>query len=181
MYSKFENGKVIDGYQVGIVGNASDKFNKITEAVAKKLILDIFKQYDRPIIISGRSPLGGVDVWAEELALQNNLLTEIKPPLQNNWEYFKKRNLEIAQCSDIVHVILVKDYPETYVGQRFDVCYHCVKYKKDYPKHIKSGGCYTGWEAVKLGKEVNWWIIDENGVCDHFEGLKKDGGASSLW
>ncbi len=148
-------------YSIGIVGHGSDKFDKRTELLAKDIILNILNEstkiHDDVIMVSGHSPVGGIDIWAEEIAMQLKLLLDIKAPKQLVWnaEYgFKQRNLDIARYSDILHVILVEKYPENYTRQRFKLCYHCKT-----SDHVKSGGCWTGKQAQKLGKEVIWHII----------------------
>jgi hypothetical protein len=148
-------------YSIGIVGHGRDKFNERTELLAKDIIRDILynaiKTYEDIVIVSGHSPVGGIDIWAEEIAMELNLLLDIKSPRQMIWdsEYgFKQRNLDIARSSDIVHVILVEKYPDNYTGQKFKLCYHCKT-----SDHVKSGGCWTGKKAKELGKEVIWHII----------------------
>jgi len=148
-------------YSIGIVGHGSDKFDNRTELLAKDIILNILneatKTHDDVVMVSGHSPVGGIDIWAEEIAMQLRLLLNIKSPKQLVWdaEYgFKQRNLDIAKYSDIVHVILVEKYPGNYSGQKFKLCYHCKT-----TDHVKSGGCWTGKQAQKLGKEVIWHII----------------------
>jgi hypothetical protein len=36
----------------------------------------------------------------------------------------------------------------------FKKCYHC-----NTVDHVKSGGCWTGHQAKKIGKKVHWHII----------------------
>ena len=98
--------------------------------------------------------MGGVDIWAEELAEEYGHPTDIKAPRQQSWhgEYgYRARNLDIA-ASDIVHVIVADEYPPEYRGRRFKFCYHC-KDTRDY--HVKSGGCWTGLKA----NLASWHII----------------------
>jgi hypothetical protein len=143
--------------KIGIVGSGADKFNTQSEYKAKELIHDIISQIQLPIVVSGHSPVGGIDIWAEEEAQFIRCPVDIKIPKQHTWnaEYgYKQRNLDIAKDSDEVHVIVVNKYPKDYKGMRFDLCYHCKS--KD---HIKSGGCWTGLQAQKLGKKVYWHII----------------------
>jgi hypothetical protein len=148
--------------RIGIVGHGSDKFTIESKQKAIDLITHIVEEsqhetQENPIIISGHSPVGGIDIWAEDVAQAYNLKTEIKVPLQNMWDAaygYKQRNLDIARCSDVVHVILVDVLPPKYKGMRFNSCYHC-----NTNSHIKSGGCWTGLQAKKLGKPVHWHII----------------------
>ena len=148
-------------YSIGIVGHGSDKFDNRTELLAKDIILNILneatKTHDDVVMVSGHSPVGGIDIWAEEIAIELKLLLDIKSPKQLIWDAqygYKQRNLDIAKCSDIVHVVLIEKYPENYTGQKFKLCYHCKT-----SDHVKSGGCWTGKQAQKMGKEVIWHII----------------------
>lgn len=52
---------------------------------------------------------------------------------------YMKRNMDIARFSDELHIIVAKDYPSNYIGQRFTICYH-----DDRKDHVKSGACWTG-------------------------------------
>ncbi len=147
--------------KIGIVGHGSDKFTSIGEEEAKCFIDDILNEGD--ILVSGHSPVGGIDIWAEENARKRNISTDIKIPKQNQWdaEYgFKQRNLDIAKDSDVVYVLVVRGYPEGYEGRTFLGCYHCKD--RNLP-HVKSGGCWTGWKAKEMGKEVYWIIIHNYG------------------
>jgi len=144
--------------KIAIIGHALDKFTHSTELKAKQIIeeiLDTFKPGD--ILVSGRSPLGGIDVWAEEAAIRRGIQTDIKAPKQNKWnaEYgFKQRNLDIARESKKINSILVKEYPPDYKGMKFDTCYHC-----DTSDHVKSGACWTTKKALEFGNEVKKIII----------------------
>lgn len=71
----------------------------------------------------------------------------IYPPKTRDWlTGYKPRNLLIANKSDIVHCIVVKEYPSGYSGMRFDCCYHCGT-----NDHVKSGGC---WTALKCKQRM---------------------------
>ena len=144
--------------KIGIVGSGADKFTKQSEQKARELIDMILLPYrDCAILISGHSPVGGIDIWAEECALNFDIPMDLKIPRQHTWnsEYgYKQRNLDIAKYSDEVHVIVVDKYPFDYKGMKFNLCYHCK-----LNTHIKSGGCWTGIQAQKLGKKVYWHII----------------------
>jgi len=90
--------------------------------------------------------------------LEKNLglnVTEF-PPKVLSWEQgYKVRNLQIANRSDVVYCITVNKLPEEYTGMRFPLCYHCGT--KD---HVKSGGCWTMKEAIKLGKGGELRVIN---------------------
>lgn len=144
----------------GIVGHAAEKFTPITERAARGLIGVILQPKD--ILVSGRCHLSGIDVWAEDIAdiLGNDKL--IFPARIHQWGGpggYKERNLKIAEISDVVHVIVVAEYPPNFKGMTFDYCYHC--HTKD---HIKSGACWTARKAMKLyGKGAIWYIINPDG------------------
>lgn len=145
--------------RLGVIGNARDKFCPDTEAQAKALIRKLLLERPDNVLVSGGCHLGGIDQWAEEMADELGVPKEIFKPTVLSWGApggFKERNLKIAQTSDIVHVIVVKEYPPTYKDQRFPICYHCKALR---PTHCKSGGCYTGMQAQKLGKQAEWHIV----------------------
>jgi hypothetical protein len=147
---------------IGIVGHGANKFTPKAEATAKKLIRTILTSKENVTLCSGHSPVGGIDIWAEEIAIELRMKTDIKAPIQHTWdgEYgYKARNLDIADCSDEIHVILVKDYPPDYKGTRFNQCYHCAKHPEMKSKHVKSGGCWTGWKAAEMGKQLSFHVI----------------------
>lgn len=143
--------------RIGIVGHGEDKFTEKGKQLAIDVIMGLLSDYPTPTLISGHSPVGGVDIWAEELAKKLECPAELKIPKQHKWnaEYgYKQRNIDIAKASDEVHVIVVDKYPLNYKGMSFNKCYHCGS-----NKHIKSGGCWTGHFAINLGKKVYWHII----------------------
>ena len=149
-------------FNIGFVGHGSDKFDSRTEFLAKELIYNLLdnaeKTHGNVCMVSGHSPMGGIGIWAEEIALGLGILLDLKIPKQQKWDSqygYKQRNLDIAKSCDTLHVILVKNYPENYNGQKFNLCYHCKT-----SDHVKSGGCWTGNQAKKLGKEVIWHIIE---------------------
>jgi len=151
--------------KVGIIGHGQDKFTPETEKKCKeeieKVLSDSAKEYSI-IVISGRSPMGGVDIWAEEIAEKLGFKTMIFPAKVNQWNPvngygFKARNLDIAKTSDEVHIFVVVEYPEKYSGMRFKHCYHCGG--KLGLTHVKSGACWTGAQALRMGKKVHWHYV----------------------
>ena len=128
--------------KIGIVGHAADKFTRRTEQLAREVIYNLLSPYNA-VLISGHCPLGGVDIWAEEIARELGRNMIIFKPRSRSWSTgYKPRNLQIARTSDIVHVIVVRDYPDRYRGMRFSSCYHC-----HVNTHVKSGGCWTARRA----------------------------------
>jgi hypothetical protein len=134
---------------IGIVGSEQKKFTPETEAKAREIIRELLSKPEA-VLCSGHCHLGGIDIFAEEEA---KTLGKYDPklvfaPLFHDWSSgYKPRNLRIATHSDEVYCITLKELPEGYDGMRFPLCYHCGT--KD---HVKSGGCYTVKEAIKLGK-----------------------------
>lgn len=153
--------------KVGIVGHGSDKFNSQTEHNAKRAIRYLIKLNIPCTVISGESPVGGVDIWVHEIADELGVGFIPYAPKQNKWdaEYgFKQRNIDIALNSDIVYNIVVRDYPYGFTGDKYPD-YHCIKRKHTKPdgseidKHAKSGGCWTAWYAIEHGGKAEWVII----------------------
>jgi hypothetical protein len=144
---------------LGIIGHGADKFTPETEWEARHMITTLLLKKDVECLVSGHSPVGGVDIWAEDLAILLGIPTDIKAPVQMSWDGaygFKARNIDIAETSDEVHVILAAEYPPGYCGRRFDSCYHCHS-----DTHVKSGACWTAKHAKKLGKVVEYHVIEE--------------------
>jgi len=59
---------------------------------------------------------------------------------------------EIAATSDLVLVVVARQFPPGYEGPDYGPCYHC---KGRNPEHIKSGGCWTAWRA----RAQEWRIV----------------------
>ncbi len=141
---------------LGIVGHAQEKFTAETEALARERIRERILQYGPVFIVSGRSPMGGVDLYAEEIAAELGIPTIIHAPTRNRWDGpggFKERNLAIARDSDPVLVVVCRELPPEFAGMRFEDCYHC---RGRTPPHVKSGGCWTAWKA----RSRMWEIIE---------------------
>lgn len=142
--------------KVGIVGAERAKFTPEGEAAVKALCAQLLAPPDA-VLVSGGCHLGGVDIWAEEAADRLRRPKIIHMPTRQTWSGgYKERNLLIAHDADVLHNIVVANYPETYHGMKFDLCYHCGT-----DKHIKSGGCWTAKAAQRLGKTAEWHVIYE--------------------
>ncbi len=139
--------------KIGIVGSGADKFTPKGEAEAKVWIRELLSQPGVEAAVSGHSPLGGIDIWTEELAAELGLKMIVYAPKLQRWSGgYRERNLQIAADSDIVYVIVPHTYPESYTGTRYMKCYHC-----NTRDHIKSGGCWTAKHA-----KIGLWHIVEN-------------------
>lgn len=139
--------------KIGFVGHGRDKFDAKAVGEAQGIIIGLIQSYKEPItIVSGHSPVGGIDIWAEEIAGILKLPTDIKAPKTFSWDGedgFKARNIKIALESDELHIILATNYPAGYHGMKFSSCYHC-----NTTEHIKSGACWTRKYAERLGKKT---------------------------
>lgn len=151
--------------KIGIVGSTANKFDIATMSTALRTIANIIEhalQHSNDIIIvSGGSPNGGIDEWAEKIAHSYNLETKIYKPTRNTWEGnggFKARNIAIANTATEVHCIVPQKYPESYRGRKEIECYHCIKHGHN-AQHIKSAGCWTGWYAASLNKPYIQHVI----------------------
>jgi len=139
---------------VGIVGSESSKFTEEGERRAKLAISNILNDWMVTEVVSGGCHLGGIDIWAVEMAKDFGIpVTEFKPE-KLEWTYYKKRNLQIADRSDVVFCITVDRLPENFTGMRFKSCYHCRT-----SDHVKSGGCWTMKQAIKMGKPGHLVVI----------------------
>lgn len=135
---------------IGIIGNATDKFTVESAQRCKDTIRRLIQRTPEPTVVSGHCHLGGVDIWAEEIAKELGVPTLIFAPKDHSWAGpygYKARNLDIAKNSDEVHVFVAMTYPPEYKEMRFDECYHCRT-----NDHVKSGACWTMIQAKKLGK-----------------------------
>lgn len=86
--------------KVGIVGSEEKYWTRELKEKAIKAIESILGEKD--ILVSGGCHLGGVDIWAEEVADRKGLEKIIFPAKQHRWYYYKKRNIKIAETADIV-------------------------------------------------------------------------------
>lgn len=152
-------------YRIAIVGAEESKFTPPMKSYALDLIANILTShtlsspYKTVTLISGHCHLGGVDIWAEEMAELLGIQTRIYAPKTFKWsEGYRKRNLQIANDCDEIHNIVVADYHSNYRGMRFPKCYHCcprdgsVKDQSSesslIPRHVKSGACWTLNKAI---------------------------------
>jgi hypothetical protein len=143
--------------RIGIVGSGAEKFRTDQIEVVKTLIESLLSD-PADSLVSGASPGGGIDDWAEQVADRLGRAKLIHAPKNQSWkDGYRRRNLRIARDSDIVHVIVPRDYPVDYMGKRDVTCYHCAG--SEVPRHIRSGGCWTGRKAMLAGKDARWHVI----------------------
>ena len=142
---------------VGIVGSEGAKFTPETEHKARVLINGLLTRPGVTTVVSGGCHLGGIDIWAEQIAGALGLDAIIHKPAKLNWSQgYAPRNRRIARDSDEIHCITLEELPESYKGMRFPFCYHCGT-----NKHVKSGGCWTMKQAAKLGKSTFLHVLDK--------------------
>lgn len=150
--------------KLGIVGSEAAKFTQITERSARLAIRKMIEHWEVALVISGHSPLGGVDWWAIEEAEALGVPTKEYEPKVHAWSAgggYRDRNLQIARRSDLVACITVAELPPSYRGMRFPQgCYHCHTPPQD---HVKSGGCWTMWQAREAGKRGLLVIVEPEG------------------
>lgn len=141
---------------LGIVGSEEAKFTQLGAERAQELIRRLLDQPGVEQVVSGGCHLGGIDIWAAKIGMELEInVTEYLPKIQS-WETgYKPRNLLIAQRSDAVHCITIREYPREYTGMRFVICYHC-----GVDTHVKSGGCYTMKQAIRLGKPGYLHVVE---------------------
>lgn len=142
--------------RVGIVGHAADKFTVPAMREARDVIRQLLTPGDA-VLVSGGCHLGGIDIWAEEIADVLGREKVIHLPADHSWSKgYKPRNLLIAADADELHCIVVDAYPPGYRGMRFKACYHC----NGATTHVKSGGCWTMNQAAVAGKKARLWIVE---------------------
>ena len=154
--------------KIAIIGHEEKKFTPATKREAISAISHIvLAAAEPPVIVSGRCHLGGVDIWAEEVADSLKVPKIIFPPEVHWWDGgdrigYKQRNIQIAQAADVVYVIVVASLPPGYPPEKWNrgPCYHCAKRSSTAPRHVKSGACWTAWHAVEqLKKQAHWIVI----------------------
>ena len=142
---------------IGIVGSEEAKFSGTGMFLAKETLRSLINDPSVTEVVSGKCHLGGIDIWAIEIAKHYNKPFREFPPRKLSWEYYKARNLIIAGESDAVYCVTVDKLPSTYKGMKFDYCYHC---KTD--THVKSGGCWTMKQAIRMGKHGELLVIQNS-------------------
>lgn len=152
--------------RLGVVGHEQAKFTSHTEALARSAIVEVIERLGAHTLISGHCPLGGVDIFAEEIATLHGLKMEVYAPKVNQWSGpggYQARNMLIARNSDIVLCVALKDLPDAFTGLRHEGCYHCIGKGSPVPTHVKGGGCWTAWKC-----EQQMWAIIQEDEPPHF-------------
>jgi len=133
--------------KVAIVGT-SVNLTADEHRVMRQEIAIVLKHYPLDtVIISGGAK--GVDTLSLEVAKDLGFKTEEYKPEKNEWEYYKKRNLQLAEDCDELYCFSV--------SVRKTKCYH-----HDPPqKHEKTAGCWTCNRAINLGKSCQLIVISK--------------------
>lgn len=141
--------------KIAIVGSEAAKFTRSGKAEALRIITELLSP-SGSILVSGHCHLGGIDIWAEEIAKRLKRKTMIYPPKDLRWETgYKPRNIQIANACDEAFCVVVKRLPNSYTGMRFSFCYHCQSLD-----HVKSGACWTVKRAIEQGKPGHWCVVE---------------------
>jgi hypothetical protein len=151
---------------IGIVGSEEAKFTEMGKIAAKLYLRILINKPDVEEVVSGGCHLGGIDIWAAEIARElGKPVTEFKPRHLTWNGGYKERNLQIAERSDVVYCVTVDKLPDDFKGMKFEHCYHCNK-----DNHVKSGGCWT-MKKAKVGRLV---------IVSNFVTSKEDHATSYL-
>ena len=139
--------------KIAIVGT-SLHLNGIQEMDLTREMTLVMKKFPQDtLIISGGAV--GVDTMAKVIAEDLGFPTKIYSPEVENWEHYKKRNIEIAEECDEIYCFTIPVRPKNIAGRD---CYHHSNYSELEP-HEKTAGCWTGEHAKKLGKKFNLVVV----------------------
>jgi len=137
--------------KVAIVGTTANLSDDEQRVMKEEIILVLKKYPTDTIIISGGAK--GVDTMAIETAKEMGFQTQTEQykPEKEEWEFYKKRNLQIANDCDELYCFSVSVTQEKYY------CYH-----HDSPqKHKKTAGCWTLEKAAQLIKPCTLIVLSK--------------------
>ena len=138
-----ETGEI--NLKVAIVGTTVN-LSENEERVMRQEIELVLKKYPLDaIIISGGAK--GVDTTALEVAKGLGFQIQEYKPEKEEWKYYKKRNLQIANDCDELYCFSV--------SVRKVKCYH----HNPPQKHEKTAGCWTSNNAKKMGKLTRLHVV----------------------
>jgi len=147
---------VLDGskanLKVAIIGASGSKLDDYEVFGVMKEILKIIRRHKNPIIVSGHSPRGGVDIIVEMFAQEFDYPTNIIPSQTPHWSDrdgkmgYKNRNLVIASECDILYCITTRLKKQS--------CYHCKT-----GDHERTGACWTMKKAKEMGKPTKLIVL----------------------
>jgi len=127
---------------VAIVGTSINLTENEERDIRQFISIILKSRYssDHTTVISGGAK--GVDSLAIEVAQGLGFKTKIYHPKKQQWEYFKRRNLQIAKDCDELHCISVPVHNNE--------CYH----HEEPEPHEKTAGCWTLNKAKELDKST---------------------------
>lgn len=133
--------------KVAIVGTTTN-LSEDEQRVMKQEIALVLKKYPiNTIIISGGAK--GVDTIALEIAKDIGFTTQEYKPEKEQWEFYKKRNLQIANDCDELYCFSVC------VRKGKVKCYH----HNPPQDHQKTAGCWTLEKAAQMIKPCTLVVI----------------------
>lgn len=124
--------------KVAIVGTTANLTEDELRVMKQEITLVLKKYPLDTIIISGGAK--GVDSIALEIAKYIGFKTQEYKPEKEQWEYYKKRNLQIANDCDELYCFSV--------DTRKVKCYHHTPPQN----HEKTAGCWTLEKAKQMNK-----------------------------
>ena len=141
--------------KIGIVGCDAYKLGSFVPE-AEKAIINILMSHDHPVLVSGHSPKGGIDIIAEEVAKDMDIEVDIKIPNHDHWDCangnseecygYKARNEDIAGDSDVLYNITVPSIERCKIHNQ---------------PHKYTGGCWVEREARNKYKKSTRIIVLE--------------------
>ena len=130
---------------IGIVGSSKARLSPSMATT----IEGILSRYDKLTTTIVHGGAVGVDSWAGRIAKDKGFEVLVFMPKGIGWQYYKPRNLLIANKCDKVYSIALS---LAYNGKK---CYHCAKVGKDN-NHFKTAGCWTAQRC----KEYEVVVLD---------------------
>ena len=111
--------------KIGITGHRESKWKD--KQFARQVVFEVLSKFKKRITIlgSGHCPLGGVDIWAEEFAKNNNIKLKLFPPYKNlpSPERYLKRNREMIEWCDYLIAFISKYHPKNKGGSWYTINY----------------------------------------------------------
>ena len=133
--------------KLAIVGTTLN-LNDEEQRVLRQEITIVLKKYPTDtLIISGAAK--GVDSIAIEIAKNIGFKTREYKPEKEKWEFFKKRNLQLAKDCDELYCFSV--------GVKHLKCYH----HDSLQNHEKTAGCWTLEKAKQLDKPCTLIVLSK--------------------
>lgn len=134
--------------KIAIVGTSLTHRMTDNEQRDVRQLIAVILQSEYPCtLISGGAK--GIDSLAEEIAKGLDIPVKIYKPKSETWDYYRERNLKIANDCDKLFCITTKRILTTR-------CYHCNA------DHQKTAGCWTKQEATKKNKYTRLMLIDRD-------------------